>query len=295
MGLRVAYVWQSTCTNNGLLLATMEFRITMAGSIFLLASAQAVDFESSRLHQAMTEVLGRVRTENEVASVRTAAQQSLTAKQPSGVSSINPSVQRFVDYYQGSARAFWNSSTSRLGASREGFEKVFESEGVPKNLIWLGLVESGFQPQARSPKQAVGMWQLIPSTAERFGLRVSGNLDDRLDPMMSARAAARYLKFLHDRFQDWPLSLAAYNAGEARVQAALAKAERKNVWALIDSGLLPEETRAYVPAVLAAQALASDNRDRTDNKQNGDHHDEPQPASGILFAPARLSDNTHSP
>lgn len=270
----------------------MEFRITLAGFLFFLASAQAVDFESSRLHQAMTEVLGRVRAENEVASVRTAAQHFVTANQPSRVNSINPSVQRFVDYYQGSARAFWNSSTSRLGPSREGFEKVFESEGVPKNLIWLGLVESGFRPHARSPKQAVGMWQLIPSTAERFGLRVSGNLDDRLDPMMSARAAARYLKFLHDRFQDWPLSLAAYNAGEARVQAALAKAERRSVWSLIDSGLLPEETRAYVPAVLAAQVLASDNRDRTDNKQNGDHHDEPQPASGILFAPARLSDNT---
>ncbi len=134
--------------------------------------------------------------------------------------------------------------------------RILREEGLPENLVWIGHVESRFNRLARSPKNAVGIWQLMPETATAFGLDISGE-DERTDVEKSTRAAARYLKFLYARFGDWPLVLAAYNAGHGRVEAALAKSKQRTVWSLIDAGLLPAETRAYVPAVLAAQERAN--------------------------------------
>lgn len=116
----------------------------------------------------------------------------------------------------------------------------------------VGQVESGFNPQARSPKNAVGVWQLIPETARRFGLRVDATVDERTDTPKATVAAARYLRYLFDRFGDWQLTLAAYNAGEARVQSAIARAGTRQFDVL--KAYLPAETAAYVPAVLAIQA-----------------------------------------
>lgn len=163
-------------------------------------------------------------------------------------------------------------------------EQIFQQEGVPRELLWVGLVESGYVPDARSPKNAVGMWQFIPETAETFGLRVRGN-DERTDPVKSTRAAARYLSFLYARFGDWPLALAAYNAGEQRVHNAIAKARTADFWQLAASGLLPRETRAYVPAVLAAQHLGGGATDAIANK-----HDPIQRADRrIVFATPGVS------
>jgi membrane-bound lytic murein transglycosylase D len=99
------------------------------------------------------------------------------------------------------------------------------------------------------------MWQLMPATARRYGLRVDGERDERADVDKSTRAAALYLRDLHLQFQDWLLALAAYNAGEARVQKAVTRAGTADFWSLSNRGHLPEETRKYVPAVLAAMDL----------------------------------------
>jgi membrane-bound lytic murein transglycosylase D len=98
------------------------------------------------------------------------------------------------------------------------------------------------------------VWLFIPETAVRFGLSL-GRSDERLDPVKSARAAARYLKFLYGLFADWKLALAAYNAGEQRVLDAIRRSGSRDFWRLSTMRLLPEETREYVPAVLAAQQL----------------------------------------
>ncbi|HMP90200.1 MAG TPA: lytic transglycosylase domain-containing protein [Kiritimatiellia bacterium] len=123
---------------------------------------------------------------------------------------------------------------------------VFQREGVPSQLVWLAEVESSFNPNARSPVGALGLYQFMPATAERFGLSLSPD-DERLAPERSAAAAAKYLKFLHGRFGSWPLALAAYNAGEGRV-GRLLNTHKAGTFEEI-AEFLPAETRMYVPKV----------------------------------------------
>lgn len=127
-------------------------------------------------------------------------------------------------------------------------QQVFVEEGVPGELAWLAEAESTFNPSARSPVGARGLFQLMPETAKGLGLQTFLP-DERTDPAKSARAAAQYLRYLHGRFGNWPLALAAYNAGEGRVRRTL-KQENARTFAEI-AAVLPAETRMYVPKVLA--------------------------------------------
>jgi membrane-bound lytic murein transglycosylase D len=168
-----------------------------------------------------------------------------------------PVVKDFMHYFQGPGLKSYRASVNRLQAYRLMIARILREEGLPPVLLWIGLVESGYDPRARSPKSALGIWQLIPRTATTFGLTV-GRQDERTDPEKSTLAAARYLKYLYARFGDWMLALAAHNAGEQRVQAAIEQARDRDFWRLSASGMLPRETQAYVPAVLAAQLLGAD-------------------------------------
>jgi soluble lytic murein transglycosylase-like protein len=128
---------------------------------------------------------------------------------------------------------------------------ILRENGLPPNLTGVVAVESGFNPLALSRKGARGLWQLMPATARRYGLIVEPRLDERIDPLKSTQAAAAYMKDLFAQFQDWPLALAAYNAGEARVARALARTGARDFWTLRRHAALPEETLRYVPVVLA--------------------------------------------
>ncbi|WFB37793.1 lytic transglycosylase domain-containing protein [Kiritimatiellota bacterium B12222] len=125
---------------------------------------------------------------------------------------------------------------------------LFRKYGVPEELVWLAEVESSFNPKAQSPVGARGLFQFMPATARYMGLSTSP-LDERIDPEKSADAAARYLAKLYGRFGDWPLTLAAYNAGEGRVSGLLKQASSKDYNGI--QSRLPSETRMYVPKVLA--------------------------------------------
>jgi soluble lytic murein transglycosylase-like protein len=127
-------------------------------------------------------------------------------------------------------------------------QETFRAEGVPVELLAVGWVESRFNPRALSPKGARGVWQFMPETARRYGLQVNDRRDDRTDFALSTRAAARHLSDLYRQFGDWPLALAAYNAGADRVEAAIARARTRD-FRLIRPWL-PAETQDYVPAVL---------------------------------------------
>ena len=157
---------------------------------------------------------------------------------------------------------FWNGHLDDLRAAlwrmsriRPELEAILAGEGVPARFAAVVLVESGANPAALSPKDARGLWQILPDTARRYGLVVSLQRDDRIDLLKSTRAAARYLRDLYQTFGNWRLALAAYNAGEGAIRQAIQRSGSFNFQVLSDRDLIPAETRMYVPAVLAAVDL----------------------------------------
>ena len=150
-------------------------------------------------------------------------------------------------------------------------KKIFREKGLPPDLVYVALVESGFTPRARSRAKAVGMWQIISGTGARFGLQENHWIDERCDPMKAAQAAADYLSHLYNAFGDWPLAIAGYNAGQRAVRDALHKSGLKTFWELADAGWLPAETRNYVPKVYAAVIIAR-NPDRYGFWYKPDHY-----------------------
>lgn len=187
-----------------------------------------------------------------------------------------PLVAGFVRYYQSEGKAQFSASVRRLERYRPMMERVLAEEGVPKSLVWIGLVESGYVATARSPKDALGLWQLMPETARQYGLEER----ERTDPEKSTRAAARFLRALYVSFGDWNLVLAAYNAGPQRVASAVARAGSRDFWQIASAGWLPRETVGYVPAVLAAARLGGDEPLVNDASRS---------ESRILIAPISLS------
>ncbi len=137
---------------------------------------------------------------------------------------------------------------------------IFKTEGVPAQWVWVAEVESTGNPLALSRSGAAGLYQLMPATAARFGLRTEGGADERFDPERNARAAARYLRILHRQFGCWNLALAAYNAGEGRVRAVLRQTDARTYEEA--AHYLPAETRAYVPRVTAIAAWRESERSR---------------------------------
>jgi soluble lytic murein transglycosylase-like protein len=131
------------------------------------------------------------------------------------------------------------------------FREILRDAGLPPSLALLPVVESSFRVNARGPGGSVGLWQLQAPTARRFGLIVNRRHDERLDPERATRAAVAYLALLHDRYENWPLALAAYNAGEGRVDRALKRYPDSDYWSLIEAHRLSSITRDYVPRFFA--------------------------------------------
>lgn len=155
-------------------------------------------------------------------------------------------------------------AVERVRGLRQVLEPILREEGVPQQMAAVVLVESGGQSTALSPKGARGLWQFMPVTARRYGLVVTAALDERLDPYKSTRAAARYLRDLHTQFGNWPLALAAYNAGEDTVQRAVDRTSTRDFSSISRMGILPLETRSYVPAVMNAIGfMANKEKDQT--------------------------------
>ena len=148
-----------------------------------------------------------------------------------------------------------SAALKRVNQLRPLLIPILEDEGIPQEIAAVVVVESGGKSNALSPKGALGLWQLMPETARRYGLVVTPSNDERLDAEKSTRAAARYLHDLYQQFGSWPLTFAAYNAGEKGVQKALHRAGTPDFIQLSRLRLLPEETRNYVPAVLSAMQM----------------------------------------
>lgn len=165
--------------------------------------------------------------------------------------SYNPEVQKHIDKYVRQGRR----STSCLLARASYYNPIFEEAllyyGLPLELKYLPVIESGLNPKAVSGKGAAGLWQLMPATGRQYNLQINRFVDERLDPIKSSYAAARLLADLYKRFGDWSLVLAAYNCGPTRVSNAIEKTgNNTDFWQIYE--LLPKETRGYVPAFIAA-------------------------------------------
>lgn len=167
-----------------------------------------------------------------------------------------PSVASFINYYsRGRGRRTLEVGYARLKNYYPMMSKIFREEGLPEWLIAGGFIESTYNPVAGSDKQAVGIWQFIPGTGNRYGLRRTAWTDERTHPERSTRAAARYLRDLYALFGDWKLALAGYNWGENRVARLIRRTGIRDFWTLSAKGYFPTETANYVPAILAAAQL----------------------------------------
>jgi hypothetical protein len=186
---------------------------------------------------------------------RTSSGSAVDANFVNGDYSLQPRVAAFLNYYQGRGRTRLEIGRARLASYRPMMAQIFREEGVPEWLISVGFVESTYSSTAHSPKEAHGIWQFVPGTGDRYGLRRTAWTDERGNPEKSTRAAARYFRDLHALFGDWLLALAAYNWGEGRVAKVIHRTGIRDFWTMADRGLLPQETANYVPSVLAAWHL----------------------------------------
>ena len=167
----------------------------------------------------------------------------------------DPQVLRYLDYFKNDprGRSIMSNWLRRAGRFRPLIDAALEREGLPKDLLFVAMVESGFETSARSPVGAGGVWQFMPSAARAYGLDVGYWIDARRDPERSVEAAARYLKDLYVRFGSWHLVFAAYNAGYGAVLKSITRYNTNDYWELCrhEAGL-PWESSLYVPKILAA-------------------------------------------
>jgi membrane-bound lytic murein transglycosylase D len=166
----------------------------------------------------------------------------------------NRRVENSIIYFQTVAREACETYLRRSGKFKDLMQAILREKGLPEDLVWLCMVESGFNSQAYSWARAMGPWQFIAATGRKYGLRRNWWYDERRDFVKSTYAACDYLAFLYNRYNSWPLALAAYNGGEGRVDRAIKKCNTNNFWKL----QLNSQTTNYVPLYMAATIIAKD-------------------------------------
>jgi len=262
----------------GAVLAFAAFSLPTAGAQTkpaATASMQAPD-QFSAIHDVLD------RTANDVLADTVQRMAAAADDRQGSVSPHSPEllVRDFDQRYRPSLSTGLSSALRRLDQLRPLLIPILEDEGIPQEIAAVVVVESGGRSTALSPKGALGLWQLMPDTARRYGLVVTPARDERLDVDRSTRAAARYLRDLYQQFSSWPLAFAAYNAGEQRVQRAVERAGSSDFIQLSSLRLLPQETRNYVPAVLSAMQLLGVSHLPVEPRQSAKQND----SNGIIFA-----------
>lgn len=164
---------------------------------------------------------------------------------------FNSRVEREIKRFTGREKRALLGAYERSGLYRDAIQQELVARGLPEALLWLPVIESGFTPRAKSSAQAVGLWQFVMATGQRYGLKRDAWTDDRMDPHKATVAAVAHLSDLYDVLGDWLLAVAAYNCGEERVLRAINRQATYDFWQLD----LPRETERYVPRFLAAASI----------------------------------------
>lgn len=172
---------------------------------------------------------------------------------------LNSKVEYFLYYFQTSGRQSFSRWLSRSSRYIPMMKEILKREGMPEDLVYVAMIESGFQLHARSWANAVGPWQFISDTGRRYSLRIDQWIDERKDPVKATTAAALYLKELYGMFKgDWYLATAGYNAGENKILRAINMYNTSDFWEISRGSYLKRETKEYVPKLLAAAIIAKD-------------------------------------
>ncbi|OFZ41735.1 MAG: hypothetical protein A2504_03985 [Bdellovibrionales bacterium RIFOXYD12_FULL_39_22] len=164
---------------------------------------------------------------------------------------FNSAVQTWIHYFLNRGRGFFERYSARSGRYAPLMGQILEDHGLPRDLIFLAMAESGFQDKAKSWARAVGPWQFMSYTGKKFGLKIDWYVDERMDPIKSTIAACNYLTVLYKQFGSWELAASAYNAGEGKVNRAIRKYNTENFWSLREGRYLRSETKNYVPKIMA--------------------------------------------
>lgn len=171
---------------------------------------------------------------------------------------INPLVQKWVDYFQGRGRPHMERYLARSTRYSKLMKKILRQNGLPEDLIYIAMIESGFSAKATSRAAAVGYWQFIRGTGKRYGLDINALVDERRDPVMATQAAAEYFKGLYSVFGSWYLAMASYNVGENRVKKEVMNHTTRDFWELARKRRFPSETINYIPKFIAAKLIGND-------------------------------------
>jgi peptidoglycan lytic transglycosylase D len=165
---------------------------------------------------------------------------------------LHPKVLAYIEAFQVRIRKEFEAGLQRSGGYLPLIKEIFREEGLPEDLAYMAHQESAFKTNAYSRARAKGMWQFMSFTGRKYGLRIDAWVDERSDFEKATRAAAAYLRDLYDRYDDWYLAMAAYNAGEGKIDRAVARTRTKDFWAIAKTRQIRAETKSYVPAILAS-------------------------------------------
>lgn len=169
---------------------------------------------------------------------------------------VNEKVEQWLRYFQGPrGRPHMERYLSRMTRYSGLMKRILRRNGLPEDLIYIAMIESGFSSKATSHAAAVGYWQFIRGTGKRYGLEINTLVDERRDPVLSTQAAAEYYKGLYSVFGSWYLAMAAYNVGENRVKREIMRNYTRDFWTLVRKRKLPKETMNYVPKYIAAKLI----------------------------------------
>ena len=170
---------------------------------------------------------------------------------------LNRHVERNLDYFRVGIPERFQGYLDRYAKYKPLVEQIFQEFGLPKELGYLSLVESGFNPRAYSRARASGPWQFMKATGRMYGLKVTWYVDERRDPVKSTIAAAHHLRDLYDQFGSWPLALGAYNAGGGKISRAIRRTGTRDFWKIRNTWHIRRETKEYVPRFIAATLIGS--------------------------------------